>query len=313
MRRLLYLLVIFLIFLIVFSILINPELFFMNITSTLSIWLFKVYPSVFTFYTISSLLLNTNILNKFVYYVRFILKKLRFKNQKNLNLFILSIFTGNPSSSGIIGEAIEKNELTVSNANNLLKCSSFQNPIFILAFLYPYSLKYALIVILVHVLSNLIITLYLNRKNEYTKIENTSLKFNFKELLKSINNVIYILLIISSMMVFSNIIIYSISTALDYLNLKNTVTILILSQLEISRGMTSIISLNLDNILFYLIVTFTVAFNGLSIHLQVYNIISKYNLKYKNFFNFRIIQGVISVILLIIFFLIEKSLIILGF
>lgn len=309
MKKLLYLLILFLISLIVFSILIDPEAFFLNITSTLSLWLFKVYPSVFTFYTISSLLLNTNILNKIIYYTRFIFKKLRFSNQNTLNIFILSIFTGNPSSSGLIVEAIEKNELTVTNANNLLKCSSFQNPIFILAFLFPYSLKYALIVIFVHVLSNIIITLFLNRKNDYTKIQNIGLKFDLKDILKSINNVIYLLLIISSMMVFSNIIIFSISTAIDYLNFNNIFTILILSQAEISRGMTSIISLNLDKIVFYLIVSFTVAFNGLSIHLQVYNIISKYNLKYKNFFNYRIIQGLISMFLLILFFIIEKSLI----
>lgn len=309
MKKLLYLLILFLISLIVFSILIDPEAFFLNITSTLSLWLFKVYPSVFTFYTISSLLLNTNILNKIIYYTRFIFKKLRFSNQNTLNIFILSIFTGNPSSSGLIVEAIEKNELTVTNANNLLKCSSFQNPIFILAFLFPYSLKYALIVIFVHVLSNIIITLFLNRKNDYTKIQNIGLKFDLKDILKSINNVIYLLLIISSMMVFSNIIIFSISTAIDYLNFNNIFTILILSQAEISRGMTSIISLNLDKIVFYLIVSFTVAFNGLSIHLQVYNIISKYNLKYKNFFSYRIIQGLISMFLLILFFIIEKSLI----
>lgn len=308
MKKLFYLLILFLISLIIFSILINPEAFFLNITSTLSLWLFKVYPSVFTFYTISSLLLNTNILNKIIYYTRFFFKRLKFNNQKTLNIFVLSIFTGNPSSSGLIVEAIEKNELTVTNANNLLKCSSFQNPIFILAFLFPYSLKYALIVIFVHILSNLIITIYLNRRNNYTEIQNIGLKFNLKDILKSINNVIYILLIISSMMVFSNIIIFSISTTLDYLDLNSLFTILILSQAEISRGMSSILSLNLDKNIFYLIVAFTAAFNGLSIHLQVYNIISKYNLNYKNFFSYRIIQGLISIFLLIIFFIIEKSL-----
>lgn len=308
MKKLVFVLIIFLVLIISFSVLIETEKFFLNIISTLNLWLFKVYPSVFTFYCISSLLLNTNILNKFIYYTRFFFKKLRFQDQRTLNLFILSIFTGNPSSSGLIVESIEKSELTINNANKLLKCSSFQNPLFILGFLFPYSIKYAFVIIFVHILSNLIITLVTNRKKDHTIIENASLKFQLKDILKSINNVIYLLLIISSMMVFANIIIFSMHTVINYLGFNNLYIGLILSQFEISRGLKFILELDLDKIIVYLLVCFTVAFNGLSIHLQVYNIISKYNLKYKLFFFYRIVQGFISICLFIVFIFIEKSL-----
>src|SRR5690554_4727074 len=175
MRKLIYPLIVFLVIIIAFSILTNTEAFFLNITSTLNLWLFKVYPSVFTFYTISALLLNTNLFNKFIYYTRFFFKKLRFNNQKTLNIFLLSMFTGNPSSSGLIVEGIENNNLSINDANNLLKFSSFSNPLFILAFLFPYSIKYAAIVIFVHIASNILIAVFINRKNENTNIQNIGL------------------------------------------------------------------------------------------------------------------------------------------
>lgn len=308
MKKISIILVAILIFIITFSILFNPEAFFSNIISTLNLWLYKVYPSIFTFYAVSSLLLNTNILNKLTYYFRFIFKRFKFTNQNNLNLFILSIFIGNPSTSGLIIQEIKNNNISIDNGNNLLKYSSFQNPLFIISFLFPISIKYALYIIFVHILSNIIIVFFQNRKNKYTIIKNSRLKFSIKEILESINNIIYILLIISSMMVLANIIIFSITTIINFLNLNNFYISLLLTQFEITQGMNYLLNLKINNLIILILVCFTVAFNGLSIHLQVFNIISKYNLKYKNFFLYRIIQGLLSIILFIILIIIEKSL-----
>lgn len=309
MRKLIYPLIVFLVIIIAFSILTNTEAFFQNITSTLNLWLTKVYPSVFTFYTISSILLNTNLFNKFIYYTKFFFKKLRFKDQISLNLFLLSIFIGNPSSSGLIIESIDKNAITINDGNNLLKVSSFSNPLFILAFLFPYSIKYAVIIIFVHIASNIIIAYLMNRNNNHTEIENISLRFSLREIINSINNVIHILLIVSTMMVFSNIIIFSLETTLNFLKINNLFTLLLLSQLEISRGLSTILSLNIESLFIYLLVCFTISFNGFSIHLQVINIISKYSLSYSKFLIFRIIQCILASSLFLIFTLIEKSLI----
>ena len=309
MRKLIYPLIVFLVIIIAFSILTNTEAFFQNITSTLNLWLTKVYPSVFTFYTISSILLNTNLFNKFIYYTKIFFKKLRFKDQISLNLFLLSIFIGNPSSSGLIIESIDKNAITINDGNNLLKVSSFSNPLFILAFLFPYSIKYAVIIIFVHIASNIIIAYLMNRNNNHTEIENISLRFSLREIINSINNVIHILLIVSTMMVFSNIIIFSLETTLNFLKINNLFTLLLLSQLEISRGLSTILSLNIESLFIYLLVCFTISFNGFSIHLQVINIISKYSLSYSKFLIFRIIQCILASSLFLIFTLIEKSLI----
>ena len=149
----------------------------------------------------------------------------------------------------------------------------------------------------------------MNRNNNHTEIENISLRFSLREIINSINNVIHILLIVSTMMVFSNIIIFSLETTLNFLKINNLFTLLLLSQLEISRGLSTILSLNIESLFIYLLVCFTISFNGFSIHLQVINIISKYSLSYSKFLIFRIIQCILASSLFLIFALIEKSLI----
>ena len=223
-------------------------------------------------------------------------------------MFYLIYIYRQSSTNGLIIQEIKNNNISIDNGNNLLKYSSFQNPLFIISFLFPISIKYALYIIFVHILSNIIIVFFQNRKNKYTIIKNSRLKFSIKEILESINNIIYILLIISSMMVLANIIIFSITTIINFLNLNNFYISLLLTQFEITQGMNYLLNLKINNLIILILVCFTVAFNGLSIHLQVFNIISKYNLKYKNFFLYRIIQGLLSIILFIILIIIEKSL-----
>jgi len=308
MKKLIYLLILLLIFIILFAVVTNTDQFFLNIINTLNLWLTKVYPSIFTYYLISSLLLNTNLLNKIIYLFRNFFKRLKFKNDLSLNIFILSIFTGNPTSSGIIIENIRKNNLLISEANDLLKVSAFINPLFILAFLSPFSIKYAYIMIFVHIASNFLLVKWVNKDNPETIISNPRLKFSIKDILNSINNCIQILLIVSAMMVFANIITFSINHLLSTFQLNILFLKLILTQFEVTTGLNYLLSLKLNLFLTYLFIAFTISFNGLSIHLQVLNIISSENLKYKNFFCFRILQGLISMLILTFFIMIEKSL-----
>lgn len=304
MKKIIYLIILLLVIIITYSVVIDTDNFFLNIINTLNLFLKKVYPSIFTFYIISSLLINTNILNKFIYIFRSFFKRLKFSNQLSLNIFLTSIFTGNPGSSSLIIENISKNNLSISEGEYLIKVASFFNPLFIFAFLNTFNIKYALIIIFVHIASNFVIALYLNRNSEYTEITNTSLKFSFKDLIFSINYVVQVLLIVSAMMVFANIIIFSINTVLNLFDISSFSIDLILTQFEISTGLNTIIGYNLHPFLKLLLICFTVSFNGLCIHIQVANIISMHNLKFKNFFIYRLIQSLISCILLLCFLLI---------
>lgn len=299
MKKFVILLGIFTIILVCFSIVMNPALFFQNITNTLTLWLYKVYPSIFTFYLISSFLINTKILNRIIYYFRFIFKHLRFKNEQILNLFILSIFIGNPSTASLIKEEIKKGNLTTDDGNNLLKYASFTNPLFIIAYLSIYNLRHAFLIMITQILANLLIIIFHNLNNQKTVITRKVVTFKLNEILLSFHNVINLLLMVSSVMVFANILKYSIETILTYFSFSSNITTLVLSIFEISSGLTTIMNLGFDIKTILILISFLISFTGLSIHLQVVNIINEVKLSYFTFFIYRIVQGILSILLLI--------------
>ena len=301
MKKFLYIFIIALISIITFSIIVNPRDFFNNVIITLEIWLYKVYPSIFTFYIMASLLINTKLINKFIYLFRSLLKKLKFSNEHSLYLFFLSIFTSNPSSSSLICDAYEKGKISKNEANDLLKYASFLGPLFILSYVLGFNIKYAVIVILVHVLSNFLICLYTNRKNKKTEIRNSSLEFSLDQFLFSINKAISLLLMISGVMVFAGIFRHSIVTTLNFFHIKHLIIDLTLANIEISLGLNTALTLGFSDHLTLLIMSMLCGFGGLSVHMQVLNVISKYKLSYKTYFTHRLIQSILSGILFLIF------------
>ena len=64
--------------------------------------------------------------------------------------------------------------------------------------------------------------------------------------------------------------------------------------LEMTQGIFYIASSNLNIILKASIITFFISFGGISIHMQVFSILSDYKLKYSNYLLARIFHGLIS-------------------
>lgn len=282
----------------------NPAAFFTDIINTLEIWLFKVYPSIFTFYILASILVNTKLINVIIYLFRPLFRYLRFSDENSLYLFTISIFIGNPASASLICETLKKGQITKNQANNLLKYSAFLNPFFIISFLTALKLNYALIVIFVHVFANFLIVFFLNRKNPPTKIKAQKPTFSLGEILTSVQNVIHLLLLISGIMVLCNILRFSLLTVLDKMAVDNDFIKIILANIEISIGLNTVISSNLSLFLTLLLFSIFTSFAGISIHLQVYTVIKEEGLIYKNFFMYRILQAAIAACLFIILWLI---------
>lgn len=303
MKKLTFPLLLASILLISYSFFINPAAFFNDIINTLEIWLFKVYPSIFTFYILASILVNTKLINVLIYFLRPLFKYLRFSDENSLHLFMVSIFVGNPTSASLVCEALKKDEITKNQANNLLKCSSFLNPFFIISFLSTLKLKYALIVIFVHIFANFLIVFFQNKKNPPTEIKPSKLTFSLADILTSVQNVIHLLLLISGIMVLCNIIRFSLLTVLGKIGIDMEFIKIILASIEISIGLNSIISSGLSLFLTLFLFSLFSSFAGISIHMQVYTVIKEEGLSYKNFLIYRIIQAAIAASLFIILWL----------
>lgn len=285
-------------FILSFSILINPNYFFLKITETLEVWVYKVYPSIFTFYMIATFLINFNLLNKLLVVFKRPLKKYNF-NTKAQELFITSIFIGNPSSASIITQEIENGNISINEGNRLLRCASFLNPLFILSFL-SFNIKYAIILIFVHIISNFIICLFNPSRNDSPKYMKKDISMSFDLFLNSINKVMSLLISIAGIMVFCNIFRESILITLRFFHIDNIIINLFLSTIEVSSGLNYIVNLQINNNLMLILFAFLCGFGGISIHLQVLNII-KDKLNYFPFFVYRILQGIISSSLIFIF------------
>ena len=280
-----------------FSIIINPQYFFSTIVKTLEVWLYKVYPAIFTFYLAASILINFNILNKFIKIFGFLFKRYRL-NTRTLELFITSMFVGNPSSASLIITSVENNTITKNEGLNLIKCASFLTPLFILSFL-SFNLKYAFVMILVHIFSSFILLLTIKQEDNHIEYIKRDGFYSFEQFLSSINKVMSLLIMIAGIMVFANIVRESLVISLNYFNINNFYINLILANIEVANGLNFIINSGLDYKLMLIYFSFISSFGGFSVHMQVYNIINKYY-SYSSFFKYRIYHAVTSSFLIFI-------------
>lgn len=295
MKRLITVLGLIIIFIIFFSLLINPIEFNNNIINTLYIWLFKVYPSLFTFYIICSILLNLGIIGRITVF----LKKrnfMLFKNEKMLSLFLLSIISGNPASTSMIIDEYDKGKLNKREVECLLLYCSFLSPLFIIAFIED--LKLSLLIIFCHVVSNLIITFFSNCGKEVNNKEEVNIYVNYKAIFESLIKAVEILMMVAAIMCFCNIIIYSMNCVFSFFKINNNFIRILLSFVEVSTGTNNIINMPISEKIKMCLLVFLFGFGGISIHLQVYMII-KGKIKYLTFLIGRLLQGVISTIIFI--------------
>lgn len=295
--------VVILIILIFYNVCINPLTFFDSILNTLNIWLMKVFPSLFTFYIITSALINFKIINKlsFIFFPIKKIFKLNFETSQAFNIFILSMFSGNPSTILFINQNLDSNLITLNDANVLLKCASFISPFFIISF-FSFDLKSAYILIFSHFLSNFIYLSFLLKNNKTNKIIVNKTNNNVSSIdgfLSSVRDCINILLMIAAMMCLCNIIKYSLINILEAFHINNNIIKILLSLIELSTGLNDLTTLNLFKLFFLPFASFLLGFGGFCIHLQVKNTLNN-KLNFSSYFYSRIIQGIISSIITII-------------
>lgn len=256
---------------------------FKVIYNTLDLWLYKIFPPIFIFYVISSLLISTKLIDLIIYILKPLRKIFKFETDNAFKLFFISILIGNPSSSSFIVSYYDNNLITKKDANTLICCASFISPLFIFSLV---TFKQAIFIYISHLLSNFIISFILNRKNN---IRTQKQKSNTLSFFIFLDKLPQILLMIAVYMVICNIIIFSIK------NINQEKFTFLLSFIELSTGALNILAMDL-NYKYYILLAL-ISFNGLCIHLQIYSFI-KNKLKYLLYLKYRIIQVLISLAIL---------------
>ena len=260
----------------------------------------KVFVSLFPMFILNDILINLNI----PYYFYLLFNKLFLKVFHTSGLgayvFIMSLISGTPSNAYILKELVELEKLSIEEANHFLTFTYFSNPLFLTVMLSTiFNARIVLKIILCHYIANIIIGILMRNKapkivtnQKYTQNKSKS------SIIKSINKSISTLLMILGTICFYMLLTFIVMNLLPDNPLIKT---LISGFLEITNGLNTITSLNIFIQIKEIIASAIISFGGLSIHTQIKAILENTNMNYSYFLKGRIMQTIISVILIILF------------
>ena len=94
-------------------------------------WLTKVFPSLFIMFIFNDFIIETNALEPLTKILSKPFNKLFHTTNASVEVFLLSMLSGTPTSTFIIKENLLKKRITLDDANKLLSFSYFSNPLFL--------------------------------------------------------------------------------------------------------------------------------------------------------------------------------------
>ena len=269
----------------------NSKIVIYSFRKTLNICLYNLMPTMFFSIIISQILIKLNIKNYIPNFIKNIFIKLFNINQNDVIIFLLSILSGYPNN----GKMLINNK----NLNNIILYTNFVNPIFLICTvggIYLKNIKLALIILISHYISNIILGIILrkNNINDEKEIKNDNKSFlNIYN--SSLKDTIYTLSII-----FYNILFFSIIISLytNITNINEPINSVLIGLIEFSSGIYNISILNINLFLKGLIILIIITFGSFSIHMQMISINDK--IKYIKYLFYRILNVFISIIIYLV-------------
>ncbi len=144
-----------------------PALIKDTIINTCILFVTIIMPSILPMYLLGNLLIHVNILSKIFFPI---LKKiLPLENEHTCTIYLLSIVMGNPTTSILISESINKNIITPTQAKKLMSITFFMNPLFIINVLPK---EISIPIIIGSLISSFIIGFFINNKSSFESKNN---------------------------------------------------------------------------------------------------------------------------------------------
>ncbi len=214
-------------------------------------------------------------------------------------IFILSILTSHPANSVYIKDMLDNNEIDINTANKILCFTYFPSISFVIGTigigLYN-SFKIGIILYLFCFLNNVLIGIFLRKdksisinRNNISKDKNLFDTLR-KSILKGIN---------TSMIILGNLIIFTIISNLliKYISIDKSFISIISGILELTNGIVSISSLNINIIIKLTITLFILCFSGFSIIFQSISILNVYKINIKKILTMKLVFSIFTSLL----------------
>lgn len=216
-------------------------------------------------------------------------------------IFIMSIISGTPTSTYILKNLLDNQQISIEEAHHYLYFIYFSNPLFLTMMLSQmFSSAVVFKIIFIHYFSNFLLAFLLRNKAPRPTSMNIEIQpESFGSVLtKSIQRSMATLLIILGTIVFYMLLSFIITSILPQNPLLQT---MVSGFFEITNGLNHLLSITLSLKLKEIIALTIISFGGLSIHTQVRSILEETSISYTPFLKGRIFQTLIGIFLLFIF------------
>ena len=308
MKKLQSVLIMIILLFICFEVLTDSESILKSVIFSLNIFKNNIFPSLFPFFVLSSLLIKyglpdfmSNIFRGFMGHVFKISGECSF-------IFFMSILSGNPACAKYTRELYLNGSINIYEATKILCFSSFTSPLFILGGLSVLlnNNEVPVLILICHYFGNIMVGILIRNYHPSKVKENFNLKkavdamhmkrISNKEsfgtiitnsLIESINTLLLILGVITISLVITTII-------SNNLNLNSTFQSVLNGFVEMTQGLKYIsleaIPLKLKCVLSVMILSF----GGLSVHMQIMSVLSDTDIRYLPFLASRVLASIIS-------------------
>lgn len=255
----------------------------------------NLLPSLLPFMILISLCLSLGLFQLLSYFLQFIMTPLFHLTPHMSSIYFVSFFCGYPTNAKIMKESYELGYINIQQLQHLLSIASFSSISFIFISLHV-SLPTALLLYICHITPSIIKALFYHGDISYMQFQDALYHMKHphmsfidalkNSILSSLNAFIFIL---GYMLVFQFI-----SYSLSFIHHPFLLTI-IQGCLEFSSG--SLQMLQYDSFFVYPWISFFLSFSGLSVLMQVDNILEDIPYSFHHYIKDRLIHGICSFIL----------------
>lgn len=303
LKKLKSLVIIIFLFIVLFYAMLNSNLVIEDVLESLNLFVCKLFPAMFFFYTLSDLLINYGFVTILEAMFDHLFLKLFHISGTSSFIVIMSMLSGFPSGAKYITTFLEKQLITKELAHYLLTFTHFSNPLFIMGTIsLLFSRKIAIIVLICHYLSNFILAFLIRPKKVSVEKKSTFTKMTRNSFSTTLANSFITSSKILLLILGNTIFFYTISDILTHSIDQGLIKTLIFGVFDLTKGIVSLNELNITLFFKMLLITSFLSFGGISVHFQVKEVIAKEKLNYRYFLLGRISCLAISITLLVILF-----------
>ncbi|MEG0275924.1 MAG: hypothetical protein RR630_02745 [Coprobacillus sp.] len=265
-------------------------------TNVIQIVFTNLLPSLLPFMILISLCLSLGLFQIFSYLIQFIFSPIFHLTPHMSSLYFVSFFCGYPTNAKIIKESYELGYINIHQLQHLLSIASFSSISFIFISLHL-PLNQAILIYICHITPSIIKALCYKEDYKFIHLNETIYQLkhphmSFVSALKQsiLSSLTAFIFILGYMLVFQFI-----GYSLHFF-IKNTFILAIIQgMLEFSSG--SIQILQFQSFFVLPVVCFYLSFSGLSVLMQVDNILEGVPYSFKKYLKSRLIHGVCSFLL----------------